>query len=101
LETDETDGINRPPDPRHRHRDQHHALWLYRVFSLSLRDVEFLLAERGIVASYETIRRWCKKFGQTFCRPSAPPPAPARRHMVSRHEVFIRIQGVQHYLCHG
>jgi putative transposase len=33
------------------------------VFSLSLRDVELLLAERGIVVSYETVRRWCKKFG--------------------------------------
>jgi putative transposase len=36
------------------------------VFSLSLRDVELLLAERGVVVSYETIRRWCKKFGQSF-----------------------------------
>jgi putative transposase len=38
------------------------------VFSLSLRDVELLLAERGIVVSYETVRRWCKQFGQTFAR---------------------------------
>jgi putative transposase len=41
-------------------------VWLYHVFSLSLRDVELLLAERGIVVSYETLRRWCKKFGQSF-----------------------------------
>jgi transposase-like protein len=36
------------------------------VFSLSLRDVELILAERGIIVSYETVRRWCKKFGATF-----------------------------------
>jgi putative transposase len=41
-------------------------VWLYHVFSLSLRDVELLLAERGIVASYETVRRWRRKFGRTF-----------------------------------
>jgi transposase-like protein len=38
----------------------------YRVFSLSLRDVELILAERGIVVSYETVRRWCKKFAASF-----------------------------------
>ena len=59
-----------PPDPHYRHRFPaeiiSQAVRLYHVFSLSLRDVELLLAERGVVASYETIRRWCKKFGQTF-----------------------------------
>src|SRR5580692_4726985 len=58
------------PDPHYRHRFPAeiigHAVWLYHVFSLSLRDVELLLAERGIVVSYETVRRWCKKFGQSF-----------------------------------
>jgi len=43
-----------------------HALWLYHRFTLSFRDVEELLASRGIVVSYETIRRWCLKFGQTY-----------------------------------
>src|SRR6202167_2482259 len=74
-----------------------HAVWLYHVFSLSLRDVELLLAERGIVVCYETVRRWCKKFGQSFAnrlrrRRSRPGD---KWHMV---EVFIRIRGVQHYL---
>jgi putative transposase len=36
----------------------HHAVWLYHVFSLSLRDVELILAERGIAVSHESIRRW-------------------------------------------
>jgi hypothetical protein len=59
-----------PPDPHYRHRFPaeiiSHAVWLYHVFSLSLRDVELILAERGIVVSYETVRRWCMKFGATF-----------------------------------
>ena len=45
-----------------------HAVWLYHRFCLSLRDVEDLLAERGIVVSYETIRHWCSKFGPTYAR---------------------------------
>ena len=43
-----------------------HAVWLYHSFSLSFRDVELLLAERGIVVSHETIRRWCARFGGVF-----------------------------------
>src|ERR1700751_2818756 len=43
-----------------------HAVWLYFRFSLSFRDVEELLAERGIVVTYETVRQWCLKFGQTY-----------------------------------
>jgi transposase-like protein len=39
------------------------AIWLYVRFSLSFRDVEDLLAERGIIVSYETVRRWVKHFG--------------------------------------
>jgi transposase-like protein len=41
----------------------HHAIWLYLRFTLSLRDVEDLLSERGIAVSYETIRRWVNHFG--------------------------------------
>lgn len=43
-----------------------HAVWLYFRFSLSFRDAEELLAQRGIVVTYETIRQWCLKFGQTY-----------------------------------
>ncbi len=39
------------------------AVWLYFRFSLSYRDVEELLAARGIVVTYETVRQWCRKFG--------------------------------------
>src|SRR5919107_3801594 len=44
----------------------HHAIWLYHLFSLSLRDIELILAERGVVVSYESIRRWCLRFGAEF-----------------------------------
>jgi hypothetical protein len=40
-----------------------YAIWAYYRFCLSFRDVEDLLAERGIIVSYETIRLWCQKFG--------------------------------------
>ena len=41
----------------------HQAIWLYLRFTLSFRDVEVLLAERGVVVSYETVRRWVNHFG--------------------------------------
>ena len=89
------------PDPHYRHRFPaeiiSHAVWLYYVFSLSLRDVEFLLAERGIVVSYETVRRWCRKFGQSFAKAMRRRrPQPGDKWHLD--EVFIRIRGVQHYL---
>ena len=45
-----------------------HAVWLYAQFSLSYRDVEDLLAERGLDISYETVRRWFLKFGGPIAR---------------------------------
>ncbi len=45
-----------------------HAVWLYHRFTLSFRDVEDLLAERGVAVSYEAIRYWCLKFGPTYAR---------------------------------
>ena len=45
-----------------------YAVWLYYRFNLSHRDVEDLLAQRSIAVSYETIRRWCIKFGATDAR---------------------------------
>jgi putative transposase len=48
-----------------------HAVWLYFRFPLSLRLVEEMLLERGIVVSYETVRRWALKFGPDYARRSA------------------------------
>ena len=74
-----------------------HAVWLYHRFSLSFRDVEELLAERGVVVSYETIRQWCQKFGPHYAR--------KLRRRQGRlgdiwhlDELFVNIQGKRHYL---
>ena len=45
-----------------------YSVWLYYRFNLSHRDIEDLLAERGITVSYETIRLWCIKFGALYAR---------------------------------
>jgi putative transposase len=44
------------------------AVWQYYVFNLSLRDVELILAERGVVVTHESVRHWCRKFGGEFAR---------------------------------
>ena len=74
-----------------------HAVWLYHTFSLSFRDVELLPAERGVILSYESVRRWCLKFGADFTarlRRRRPRPGDTWR----LDEVFLRINGVLHYL---
>ena len=45
-----------------------YAVWLYYRFNLSYRDIEDLLAERGIIVSREAIRLWCIKFGALYAR---------------------------------
>src|ERR1700756_3392203 len=45
-----------------------HAVRLYHVFGLSLREVELILVERGVVVSHESIRQWCLRFGVDFAR---------------------------------
>lgn len=74
-----------------------HAVWLYYRFNLSHRDIEDLLAVRGIVVSYESVRLWCNKFGPKYARRLR------RRHQgfgdtFFIDEVFVKIDGKQHYL---
>jgi len=74
-----------------------HAVWLDFRFSLSYRDVEDLLAQRGIDASYETVRRWVLKFGRVYAeRIRRVRPRPSDRWHLD--EVFVRIGGRIHYL---
>ena len=49
-----------------------HAVWLCHRYCLSFRDIEDLLAARGIIVSYETVRQWCRKFGPDFPMPPSP-----------------------------
>jgi len=74
-----------------------HAVWLYHCFALSLRDVEEMMLARGVVVTYETIRSWCAKFGPDYAnqlrrRRGCPGD---KWHL---DEVFVKINGVTHYL---
>jgi putative transposase len=74
-----------------------YSVWLYYRFNLSHRDIEDLLAERGVTVSYETIRLWCIKFGAIYSRRLK------RRHRgygdtFYIDEVFVKINGQQQYL---
>ena len=74
-----------------------HAVWLYFRFPLSFRNVEDLLAERGIDVSYETVRRWALKFGLDYARKlrRSRPQADGRWHL---DEMFVLINGKRMYL---
>lgn len=74
-----------------------HAVWLYHRFTLSFRDIEELLAARGIVVSYETIRQWCKKYDSIYCNQIKNSRGPLADSWYLD-EVFIKINGVLHYL---
>jgi putative transposase len=74
-----------------------HAVWLYFRFCLSYRDVEELLFARGVIVTYEAIRKWCRKFGQQYAnqlRHRRPQPGD-KWHL---DEVFLTINGERHYL---
>ena len=69
-----------------------HCVWLYFRFPLSFREVEELMLVRGVAVSYETIRRWCAKFGQAYAnqlRRRRPRPGD-KWHL---DEVFVGING--------
>jgi putative transposase len=74
-----------------------HAVWLYLRFTLSYRDVEELLAERGLDISYETIRRWVLKFGPAYARNLRRlRPRPSDQWHLD--EMVVSIQGRHMYL---
>jgi putative transposase len=74
-----------------------HAVFLYHRYSLSLRDVEDLLAYRGITVSYETIRRWCRRFGPHIARNLRRKQGTLGDQWFMD-EVFVNIQGQCQYL---
>ncbi|WP_299845945.1 IS6 family transposase [uncultured Jannaschia sp.] len=74
-----------------------YAVWAYHRFALSLRDVEDLLAERGVVVSHETIRAWVAKFGtQIAAKVRRDRPRPADKWHLD--EVVLKINGTKHWL---
>ncbi len=74
-----------------------YAVWLYHRFTLSYRDIEELLLQRGIQVSYETIRDWCGKFGPSITREprKREPRRGSRWHL---DEACVKIKGVKHWL---
>jgi putative transposase len=91
------DGIIRYPRYRFPPAIISHAVWLYYRFTMSFRDGEDLLAQRGITVSYETVRHWCQIFGLAYARR-------LRRHRGAvgdtwhLDELFVTIDGRRHYL---
>ena len=74
-----------------------HAVWLYHRFCVSFRDVEDLLAQRGITVSYEAVRLWCIKFGPEYaCRLKRRQGRLGDTWHLD--EVFVTIQGRRQYL---
>jgi DNA-binding FrmR family transcriptional regulator len=74
-----------------------HCVWLYFRLSLSFRDVEELMSSRGVSLSYETVREWCLKFGQTYAKGGRRrSPRPGDQWHLD--EVFLKINGRLHYL---
>jgi putative transposase len=74
-----------------------HGVWLYYRFTLSYRDVEELLFERGVTVSHEAVRQWCQKCGQAYAnqlRRRRPRPGD-KWHL---DEVFVTVNGERHYL---
>jgi putative transposase len=93
-----------PPANTERHKNHHfpaeiisHGVWLYYRFTLSYRDGQELLFERGIDVTYEAIRKWCRKFGQDYVkRLRRRRPRPGDKWYVDA--VFLTIHGKRHYL---
>jgi len=88
-----------PSYQRHRFPSEiiSHAVWLYHRFCLSFREVEELLAERGITVTYEAVRQWCQKFGPAYAR-----KLKKRQGRLGNtwhiDEMLVTIQGARHYL---
>ena len=74
-----------------------HVVWLYFRFALSFRDIEELVASRGIIVTYETIRQWLLKFGQGYAN-KLRRRQPQRGYKWHLDEVVLTIKGRHHYL---
>jgi putative transposase len=75
-----------------------HAVWLYHRFTLSFREIEDLLAERGVIVSYEAIRRWCRKFGPDYANKLRKRQGRLGDTWFMDELVIVMIQGDRRYL---
>jgi putative transposase len=74
-----------------------HDVWLYFRFSLSFRDIEELMASRGIIVTYKTIRQWTLKFGQGYAN-ELRRRQPQRGDKWHLDEVALTVKGKRHHL---
>jgi putative transposase len=98
----DTRHMNTPSPNRYKHHRFpaeiiSHGVWLYFRFCLSDRDVEELLFARGVMVTYEAIRKWCRKFGQD-CANQLRHRCPRPGDTWHLDEVFLTISGERHYL---
>ncbi|PRC92377.1 IS6 family transposase [Solimicrobium silvestre] len=77
-----------------------HCVWLYFRFSLSYRDIEEMMAKRGVIVSYETIRDWSHKFGGIYAKRLRARSTRPNDHW-HLDEVYLSINGKAHYLWHA
>ena len=75
-----------------------HAVWLYHRFTLSFRDIEDLLAERGVSVTYESIRQWCMKFGPNYANQLRKRQGRLRDTWFMDEAVIVAVQGERRYL---
>jgi putative transposase len=73
-----------------------HCAWLYFRFCLSYRDIELMMAERGIVLIYESVRRWVPQVRSLLRQLVETTESQEDRFEMALDEVFIKINGVQH-----
>jgi len=81
-----------------------HAIWLYHRFTLSFRDIEEMLACRGIVVTYETIRQWCLKLTPSFAKSLRKKQGALEKTRQQQQQMrqFVSIAQAQRFLsCHG
>ncbi|MGH8605056.1 MAG: IS6 family transposase, partial [Gammaproteobacteria bacterium] len=75
-----------------------HAVWLYHRFRLSFRDIEDLLAERGIIVTYESIRQWCLRFGPRYANQLRKRQGQLGDTWFMDEAMIVTVQGERRYL---
>jgi len=74
------------------------AVWLYHRFTLSFRDIEDLVAERGVIVTYESVRQWCMKFGPNYANQLRKRQGRLGDTWLMDEAVIVTVQGERRYL---
>jgi len=86
--------MNPPTSSYYRHRFPSeiisHCVWLYFRFSLSFRDVEEMMNERGVTVTYESVHNWCLKFGEAYAKRGSRYTPVVRNNSIRRSGTHLR-----------